>query len=104
MGTVSITSAGFLPLPSTPPAGWPSNLTWPQGGSINGTKSYTISDADAQQMLSWIASTYNSNLPTNPSAIAILLVWLNGWMAATTNSVQQYHTTPPTVPPPISIT
>jgi hypothetical protein len=111
MGTIAITSSGFAPLPPTAPDNWPSNLVWPAGGSVNGTKNYTLSDTDAQQMLSWIGGNYNDQLiagktpppPYSISALQIYLVWLNGFMSATTDSVQRYHTTPPAVPPPISI-
>src|SRR4029450_1254446 len=109
MGTMSITSAGFAPLAAQPPPNWPSNLTWPAGGGINGTKTYTISDADALQILSWVATTYNGQLvganppPVTIPALQIYVAWLNGFMAATTDSVQQQQYTPATPPPPISI-
>jgi hypothetical protein len=109
MGTMAITSTGFAPLPAQAPKNWPSNMTWPAGGSINGTKNYTISDADAQQILSWIATTYNAQLVgTNPPpvivpALQIFVAWLNGFMNATTNSVQQQQYVPAALPPPITI-
>jgi len=109
MGTLAITSSGFAPLPAGAPAGWPPELTYPAGGSFNGTKNYTFTDADAQQMLAWIAGTYKAQLmganppPVSVSAIAVFVAWLNGFMTASTNSTQQYHTTPPVVPPPIVI-
>jgi len=109
MGTLAITSSGFAPLPSTPPNNWPSNLTWPAGGVFNGTKNYTFTDADAAQILAWVAATYNAQLvgsnppPVTVPAVQIFLAWLNGFMNATTDSVQRYHTTPPVVPPPITI-
>jgi hypothetical protein len=107
-GTVSITSAGFAALPATAPPGWPSNLTWPPTGAINGTKSYTISDVDLQQMIAWIATQYNAQLignnqpPVSVPAVALFLAWLNGFMQSTTVNVQQFHTQV-TTPPPISI-
>lgn len=109
MGTMAITSSGFAALPAQPPKNWPSNMTWPSGGSINGTKNYTISDADAQQILSWIATNYNAELiGTNPPpvtvpALQIYVAWLNGFMAATTDSVQRQQYVPAAVPPPITI-
>lgn len=109
MGTVTITSAAFAALPTTAPKNWPSNLTWPSAGSINGTKAYTISDSDAQQLLSWIATAYNAQLvgtntpPVTVSAISMFLAWLQGFMQGTTMAVQQQQTTPAVVPPPISI-
>jgi hypothetical protein len=110
MGTMAITSSGFATLPAQVPKNWPTNITWPAGGSINGTKNYTITDADAQQILSWIAETYNAQLvgnnppPVTVPALQIFVAWLNGFMNATTNSVQQHNTDPPAVPPAISIT
>jgi len=109
MGTMTITSSGFASLPAQVAKNWPSNITWPNGGSINGTKAYTISDADAQQIMSWIATTYNAQLvganppPVSVPALQIFVAWLNGFMNATTNSVQQQQITPPVVPPPIGI-
>jgi len=109
MGTVTITSAAFAALPATAPLNWPANLTWPASGSINGTKVFTISDADAQLMLAWIAGNYNTTLvgnnppPVTLPAVQYFLAWLVGFMNATTNAVQGYHTTAPVVPPPISI-
>jgi hypothetical protein len=106
---MAITSSGFAPLPGSPPKNWPSNLTWPAGGAFNATKTYTISDADAQQIFSWIATTYNANLvgtgtpPVTKPATAYFLEWLNGFMNATTDSVQHQQTDPAVVPPPISI-
>jgi hypothetical protein len=109
MGTVTITSAAFAALPAQAPTHWPSNLVWPAGGSINATKAFTISDADVQQMLSWIATSYNATLvgnnppPVTQPATAYFLAWLTAFMQATTNSVQQQQTLPQTVPPPIVI-
>lgn len=106
---MSITSSGFAALPTTPPGNWPASINWPSGGAINGTKTYTISDVDAQQMLAWIATTYSTQLvgannpPVTVPAVQIFVAWLNGFMQATTDSTQRHHTTPPAVPPPISI-
>lgn len=110
MGTVAITASGFANLTATPPNNWASNIVWPIGGNINGTKTYTISQTDAEFLLSWIATNYNSNLigtatpPVTITAISMLVAWLNGFMKATTDSVQRQQTAPPVVPPPISIT
>ena len=111
MGTVAITASGFAALAATEPDNWPDKITWPAGGTINGTKTYTISDSDAAEMIAWIATNYNAQLiagkppppPYTITAIAIILAWLNGFMQATTDSTQRHHTTPPVVPPPISI-
>jgi hypothetical protein len=112
MGTMAITSSGFANLPAQAPNNWPSNITWPASGIINGTKNYTITDADAQQILSWIATTYNAQLiegktpppPFTVPALQIYVAWLDGFMTATTDSVQRQQVTPPVVPPPINIT
>lgn len=111
MGTMAITSSGFAALPAQAPKNWPANLVWPGAGTINGTKNYTISDADAQQILSWIAETYNATLiagkpqppPFTVPALQIFVAWLDGFMKSTTDSVQRQQVTPATVPPPISI-
>jgi|SRR5215831_12681763 len=111
MGTMAITSSGFAALPANPPVNWPANIVWPSGGTINGTKNYTISDADAQQLMSWIAETYNNTLiagknpppPFTVPALQIFVAWLNGFMQATTDSVQRQQYVPASQPPPISI-
>ena len=109
MGTVTITSAGFAVLPASAPTHWPPNLVWPAAGSVNASKAFTISDADVQQMLSWIAETYNATLvgnnppPVTQPATAYFLAWLTGFMKASTDSVQRQQTLPQTVPPPIVI-
>jgi hypothetical protein len=111
MGTMTITSTSFANLPAQAPVNWPSNINWPANGSINGTKTYTISDTDAQQILSWIAETYNAKLvagkpgqpPFTINALQMFVEWLNGFMAATTDSVQRQQHVPAAVPPPISI-
>jgi hypothetical protein len=111
VGTMSITSSGFANLPAQAPINWPSNIAWPGGGNINGTKNYTISDADAQQILSWIATTYNTKLiegktpppPFTVPALQIYVAWLDGFMAATTDSVQRQQYVPAVPPPPIVI-
>jgi len=111
MGTMTITSTGFANLPAQAPNNWPSNITWPANGSINGTKNYTISDTDAQQILSWIAETYNAKLiagklgqpPFTINALQMFVEWLNGFMNATTDSVQRQQYVPAVPPPPITI-
>jgi len=106
---MAITSSGFAPLPAQPPKNWPTNLVWPAGGAFNATKNYTISDADAQQIFAWIATNYNETLiggaapPVTKPATAYFLAWLQGFMNATTDSVQKQQTDPAVVPPPISI-
>ena len=115
-GTLTVTTSGFSTLPATAPAGWPSNLTWPGGGAVNGTKSYTISNADYQQMLIWAANANNTQIVAGvcPSPcmtqppymvtglqvlVSLVQNWVNGMIAAVT--VQ--FTTPAQPPPPITI-
>jgi|SRR5215831_18475680 len=109
MGTMQITSAGFAALPAQAPNNWPDNLTWPPTGNLNATKTYTISDVHAQEILAWIGANYNAQLVgTNPPPVtvpapAMFLTWLNGFMQATTDAVQRQQTSPAVVPAPISI-
>ena len=110
-GTLTVTTAGFAALPATAPSGWPSNLKWPGGGAVNGSKSYTISDTDYQLMLVWAANANNGQIiaqltPPPPYTVTGLQVlvslvqnWVNGMIAA----VQVQFTTPAQPPPPISI-
>jgi hypothetical protein len=110
-GTLTVTTAGFAALPATAPSGWPSNLKWPGGGAVNGSKSYTISDTDYQLMLVWAANANNAQIiaqltPPPPYTVTGLQVlvslvqnWVNGMIAA----VQVQFTTPAQPPPPISI-
>jgi hypothetical protein len=71
---------------------------------VNGSKSYTISDADVQSLLDWATVNYASALPLTPTDQQILLAWVQGWINATKVSVQQFKTPPAVVPPQISIT
>jgi len=111
MGTVQITSASFAALPASAPDNWPSNLTWPPTGTVNGSKTFNISDNDMLQMLSWIATNYNAAIvagktppgPYSVPAVGIFLAWLQGFMNATMDATQRHHTVPAQVPPPISI-
>ena|SRR6266699_98125 len=104
MGTVTITGSGFANLPALAPPDWPAGITWPGGQSPNGTKAYTVSDADWISLLSWAAANYQSALAPAPTAGQILLAWVQGWINATRDSVQRFKTTAPVIPPPITIT
>lgn len=73
------------------------------GLNTNPSKSYTISDIDLQSLLNWAAANYATALSTSPTNPQILLAWVQGWVNATKNSVQQFQTTAPVVPAPISI-
>jgi hypothetical protein len=116
MGTLTISAAGFAALPAQPPPNWPDNLTWPAGGAVNGSKAYTISDADWVKLLGWAANANNAqlvaNIAGNPATspppyvvtgvqclLSLVQNWINGMISATT----QHYTTEPQVPPPISI-
>ncbi len=102
MGTLSITASGFAALPVSAPANWPAGIVWPGSGSPNGTKAYTINDADWIALLTWTASS--QAVPVNPTAPQILLVWVQLWINGTRSAVQQFFTTPPSVPPTITVT
>ena len=106
MGTLTITASAFSALPAQAPANWPAGITWPGAGSPNGTKSVTISDAAWIELLTWTAaSQFTPNLvtPLTPTAPAILLAWIQIWINGTISAVQQFFTTPPVVPPGITI-
>jgi hypothetical protein len=115
MGTLAITASGFANLPATAPSGWPTDLIWPGSGAVNGTKSYTINDADWLNILVWAANANNAQLiaasPAPPPApppytvtganvlVSLVQNWINGIIQA----VQHQFTTPPSVPPPVTI-
>jgi hypothetical protein len=114
-GTLTVTTAGFANTPGTAPSGWPSNLKWPGGQTVNGTKTYTISDADYQQMLVWAANANNAQIiaaagpPTGTppvytvTGLNILLSLVQNWVNGMIQAVAVQFTTPAQPPPPISI-
>lgn len=107
-GTITITASGFATLPASAPPGWPSTVTWPGSQSPNGTKTYTITDANWQSLLTWVAASQGSiqgttTSPSTPTAPQILLAWLQIWVNGTIIAVQQYFTTPASPPTPIVI-
>jgi hypothetical protein len=110
MGTFTVTATGFTTLGATPPADWPSDVTWPAGGNPNGTKSYNWSDPDWVRTLAWIAALQPQFRPTppatqtHPTAQQILLAYVQSWINGTITAEQQFGTKPPTVPPPITPT
>jgi hypothetical protein len=77
-------------------------------GVVNGTKNYTVSDADIQRTLDWASFTYKAYIfntfgpaPTNQQ---ILLAWIqNQLIAPTVKGEQAFLQGPPviTVPPPV---
>jgi hypothetical protein len=106
-GTFTMSASGFAALPVTAPAGWPANLAWPANASPNGTKSWTVSDADWIAIMTWTANQQNGNLPQLPATMTItqlLLgfvgIFVNGVKAA----VQQFLTVPAAPPPPPTFT
>lgn len=109
MATIILTFGGFVNFPATPPATWPSNLTWPNGQSPNGTSTITMTDADFQQMLAWVANNKNAVLfGAGPAPVAVTPAqlrtqWLNIWTAGSIAATQQQGTTPPVLPPPINM-
>lgn len=117
MGTLTITAAGFANLPATPPDNWPANVTYPTDQSPNGSKDYTITDADWQSLLTWVASTQSlaigqtmgtpqnkSNPVLTPTAAQILLTWLQVYLVnPTVAGIQQFNMPPPVIPEPISM-
>jgi hypothetical protein len=107
MGTVTITAAGFATLPVSAPATWPATVTYPSGGITNGTKVYTITDADWQKLINWAADSQFTGTvaaPATPTAQQILLAWVNIWANGSIGAVKQYFTTPATPPAPIVFT
>lgn len=105
-GTLVITASGFSNLPATAPAGWPATVTWPGSQVPNGSKTYTISDADWIKIITWTAASQASvqgtaAVPSTPTAGAILLAWVQIWASGTISAVSQYFTTPavPGTPP-----
>lgn len=76
------------------------------GLTTNPSKSYTVSDADLQQVLNWAQSAFfatqpsSAPAPTNPQ---IMLAWVQNWVNGTKNAVVQFNTAPPVPPPPPNI-
>jgi hypothetical protein len=106
MGTVTVTTSGFAALPSATPTNWPSYVTYPGAAALNGTRTVNINDADWVKLVTWIAASQFSGTPTTPAtptAAQLLLAWPQNWLQGTIIAIQQYHTTPPVVPPPITI-
>lgn len=102
MGTVTITAAGFSATPAAAPANWPAGVAWPGAGSPNGSKAYTISDADWVRILTWAAATQSVG-PT-PTLGQILLAWVAIWATGTIQAVQQHFTAPATLGTPPTFT
>ena len=78
---------------------------------MNGSKPYTISDADWVLLMGWAANANNAHIaaaqPGNPpfavTGTQVLLSLVQNWINGMINATQLHYTTPPAVPPPISI-
>lgn len=106
-GTVTVTTAGFANLPATPPANWPSYVTYPGAVTTNGTHTYTVNDADWVRLMTWTAAgQFKANTdgsPATPSALQILLSWVQIWWSGTQAAEQNFGTPAPVKPPPINV-
>ena len=112
MGTITITSAGFGPLPVATPANWPVGLVWFGNGVIapNGTRQATITDAEMLQLITWAAAdTVPNGTQLNPATTTIaqvLVGWISALFSLTKTKIQQHFTTPAvpaSSPPPINL-
>lgn len=103
MGTVTVSSAGFANTPAQPPANWPPTITYPANSVSNGSHTYTISDADWQRLLTWTAASQFAP-GSAPTAGQILLALVQVWWKGAQQAEQVYSTSPPPVPPPVTIT
>ncbi len=110
MGTFTISASGFAALPATPPAGWPSNLVWPGGALPNGSKSWTVSDADWVDVVNWSANRNNAALFANatpqgsPTVGQILIDFAQIFVDGIKQAVVQFLTAAPSAPPPPTFT
>jgi hypothetical protein len=73
------------------------------GLTTNPSKTYTVSDADLQAVLTWAASAFVGTLPPSPTNTQILLAWIQNWINGTKVAVQQFQTAAPVPPAPINI-
>lgn len=113
MGTVTITTAGYANMPATPPANWPSYVTFPANSPTNGSHSFTVSDADWLRILTWVATTQFSAsgggrgqpiVPASPTVLQMAIAWATVWWNGTIQAEQQLNATPPSLPTPIGVT
>lgn len=108
MGTITVSAAGFSTLPAQAPASWPANVTWPGAVSPNGSKAYTISDADWVRIITWTAASQQSlqgttQTPSTPVVGQIILAGFQVWVNGVISAVSQFFTVPaqPGSPPSI---
>jgi hypothetical protein len=109
MGTLIVTASGFSNLPASAPTGWPATVTWPGGASPNGSKTYTINDADWVKVLTWTTVSQASlqgtiATPSTPTPQQILLGWLQIWIGGTVSAIVNLFTVPAVPGPPPVIT
>lgn len=76
---------------------------------VNGSKSYTVSDADIQNVIDWAKDAFATpSTPQNPSPpltnAQALLAWVNSWIQGTKDAVRRFKTIPAVVPPPPTFT
>jgi hypothetical protein len=115
-GTLTVTTSGFANTPATAPADWPSNLAYPANAPVNGTKTYTINDADYQKMLAWAANANNQQIvaaacpapcttppPYTVTGLQVLVSLVQNWINGMIQAVQVHLTVPAQQPPPITI-
>lgn len=106
MGTFTISASGFASLPAAPPVGWPAGLVWPGAVAPNGTKSWTVSDADWVKVVTWSANINFADLggdvgtPGTPTIGQILIAFAQIFVNGVKTAVVQQFTPPPVVPPP----
>ena len=77
------------------------SITLSGSAVVNGTKSYTVSDADTQTVLNWAQGAFASSLPQSPTNTQILLAWVQSWINGTQGAMVTQNTvvtpgTPPT--------
>lgn len=103
MGTVTVTAASFSTLPAVAPANWPTGVTWPGAVSPNGSKTYTISDADWVRILTWTAANNAPTLGPTPAIGALIIAGFQVWVNGVIQAVSQFFTVPAVVGTPPSI-
>jgi hypothetical protein len=103
MGTVTVTAAGFTTLPVAAPSQWPAGVAWPGAVSPNGSKVYTISDADWLRIITWTAAS-QPGIGASPAIGQIILAGFQVWVNGVVQAVTQFFTVPavPGTPPTIT--
>lgn len=104
MGTFTISASGFATLPAAAPPGWPAGLTWPGAVAPNGTKSWTVNDADWVNVVVWSANANLGSLPVAPTIGQILVAFAQIFVNGVKTAVVQQFTPPPVPPTPPTFT